>query len=60
MIAREQFLQPAAWMVLALGALTFVTTVISGIDYVLRYGEAALLETSSRRTRLPAGRTGLR
>jgi hypothetical protein len=59
-IAREQFLQPAAWMVLALGALTFVTTVISGIDYVLRYGEAALLETSSRRTRLPAGRTGLR
>ncbi len=58
-MAREQFSQPPAWVVLALGSLTFVTTVISGIDYVLRYGEAALEEANSRRAGLSAGRSGL-
>ncbi len=58
-MAREQFLQPAAWVVLALGSLTFVTTVISGIDYVLRYGDAALREAAPRRPGLSAGRSGL-
>jgi len=49
-IARQQFSQPAAWVILTLGALTFLTTVVSGIDYVLRYGKAAVEESRSRRT----------
>jgi cardiolipin synthase (CMP-forming) len=43
-IGREQFAVPAAWIVLVLGAVTFVTTVISGVDYVMRYGKSALAE----------------
>jgi cardiolipin synthase len=44
----------AAWhsvpdpLALALGAATFVTTVVSGIDYVLRYSRLALANTRSR------------
>jgi cardiolipin synthase (CMP-forming) len=41
-LCKEQFSTPAAWTVVMLGALTFVTVVISGIDYVLRYGRSAL------------------
>lgn len=41
-LCKEQFSTPAAWIVVMLGALTFVTVVISGIDYVLRYGRSAL------------------
>jgi len=41
-LCREQFSTPAAWIVVMLGALTFVTVVISGMDYVLRYGRSAL------------------
>lgn len=37
-----------------LGAFTFVTIAVSGIDYVLRYGEAALREARSRRAGLGA------
>jgi cardiolipin synthase (CMP-forming) len=48
-IARQQFSQPDAWAIVTLGALTFLTTVVSGIDYVLRYGKAALEESRSRR-----------
>ena len=44
-IARQQFSQPDAWAIVTLGALTFLTTVVSGIDYVLRYGKAALEES---------------
>jgi cardiolipin synthase len=58
-IGREQFLVPPEWLVLALGALTFVTIVISGLDYVLRYGQAALHEARSRNSGLSAGRSGL-
>ncbi len=58
-IGREQFLVPSAWLVLGLGALTFVTTVISGVDYVLRYGEAALHEANSRHAALSADRSKL-
>jgi len=36
--------------VLTLGALTFLTTAVSGLDYVLRYGKAAVEESRSRRT----------
>ena len=49
-IARQQFSQPDGWAIVTLGALTFLTTVVSGIDYVLRYGKAALEESRSRRT----------
>ena len=49
-IARQQFSQPDAWAIVTLGALTFLTTAVSGIDYVLRYGRAALEEAKSRRT----------
>jgi cardiolipin synthase (CMP-forming) len=48
-IARQQFSQPDAWAIVTLGALTFLTTAVSGIDYVLRYGKAALEESRSRR-----------
>ena len=36
-------------MVVLLGALMFVTVVVSGIDYVLRYGGAAIAEAKARR-----------
>jgi cardiolipin synthase len=56
-IGREQFAVPAAWAVLALGALTFATTVVSGVDYVMRYGKSALAEARGRAGH-PAGRAG--
>jgi cardiolipin synthase len=40
-IGKEEFSLPAGWVVLVLGALVFVTTVISGIDYVLIYSRRA-------------------
>lgn len=49
-IARQQFSQPSAGWIVALGALTFLTTAVSGIDYVLRYGKAAVEGSKSRRT----------
>lgn len=58
-IGREQFAVPPEWAVLALGALTFVTTIVSGMDYVLRYGESALKEAGARRSAVPADRSGL-
>lgn len=58
-IGREQFAVPPAWALLALGASTFVTTVISGMDYVLRYGESALREANARRSGVPPDRSGL-
>jgi cardiolipin synthase (CMP-forming) len=41
-VGREQFSLPPAWVVALLGALVFVTVVVSGIDYVLIYGRRAL------------------
>jgi cardiolipin synthase (CMP-forming) len=41
-VGREQFAVPPAWGVMVLGALVFVTVVISGIDYILIYGRRAL------------------
>jgi cardiolipin synthase len=58
-IGREQFALPPAWVVLTLGALTFMTTVISGLDYVLRYGEAAIQDANAPRSALPADRSRL-
>jgi cardiolipin synthase (CMP-forming) len=40
-IGKEQFSWPPGSMVLVLGALVFVTTVVSGIDYVLIYSQRA-------------------
>src|SRR5580698_11191293 len=40
-IGKEEFSLPPDWVVLVLGALVFVTTVVSGIDYVLIYGRRA-------------------
>jgi cardiolipin synthase len=54
-IARQQFAAPSAWVVVTLGALTFVTIVVSGIDYVLRYGKGALQVAKSRRTMRAGG-----
>jgi cardiolipin synthase (CMP-forming) len=48
-IGRAEFEIPALWIVTALGALTFGTTVVSGIDYVLTYGRAAIEEARARR-----------
>jgi cardiolipin synthase (CMP-forming) len=41
-VGREQFSLPPAWMVTVLGALVFVTVMVSGMDYVLIYGRRAL------------------
>jgi cardiolipin synthase len=41
-VGREEFSLPPAWVVLVLGALVFVTVVISGVDYILIYGRRAL------------------
>jgi cardiolipin synthase len=48
-IGRTQFDLPDAWVIVLLGALMFVTVVISGIDYVLRYGADAVAEAKTRR-----------
>jgi len=41
-IVRERFAVLPAWLIVALGALVFLTVIISGIDYVLTYGRRAL------------------
>lgn len=58
-IAQQQFSLAPDWILIMLGSLTFVTTVISGIDYVLRYGDAALKESKAHRAPLRAGRSKL-
>ncbi len=40
-VARAQFLVPPLWVTMWLGALVFVTVIVSGIDYVLIYGKRA-------------------
>jgi cardiolipin synthase (CMP-forming) len=52
-IGKEEFSLPPGGVVLVLGALVFVTTVVSGIDYVLIYGRRAW-----SRTRGPAAANG--
>ena len=41
-VGREQLSLPPAWMVTVLGALVFVTVMVSGMDYVLIYVRRAL------------------
>jgi cardiolipin synthase len=43
-IGREEAATPPVWSIISLGALVFVTTVVSGIDYVLVYGRRALAQ----------------
>jgi cardiolipin synthase (CMP-forming) len=47
-VGREGFSVPPQWVLILLGALMFVTVVISGIDYVLIYGRRALRLSSPR------------
>jgi cardiolipin synthase len=47
-VGREEFSIPPAWVALVLGALVFVTVVISGIDYILIFGRRALSLTKPR------------
>jgi cardiolipin synthase (CMP-forming) len=53
-IGRSRFAVPPASVVVVLGALSFVTIVVSGLDYVLRYGAAAVHEAKSRHASLRA------
>jgi len=48
-IGIQRFSWPSPWVVPALGALVFVTVVISGIDYVLVYGRRAAEQARRRR-----------
>jgi hypothetical protein len=41
-VSRAKFSMPPEWGVTWLGALTFATVVVSGIDYVLVYGKRAV------------------
>ena len=54
-VAQQEFAAPPVWVVVMLGAFTFVTTAVSGIDYILRYGKSAVREARSRRVTLGAG-----
>jgi cardiolipin synthase len=47
-ICTKEFAWPPAWLVVTLGALVFVTVVVSGIDYVLVYGKQAIDQARSR------------
>jgi cardiolipin synthase (CMP-forming) len=47
-VARAEFSIPPQGVVTVLGALVFVTVVVSGIDYVLIYGRRALNLTKPR------------
>jgi cardiolipin synthase (CMP-forming) len=47
-IGARQFSWPVRWTVLSLGALVFVTVVVSGIDYVLVYGRQAAEQARAR------------
>jgi cardiolipin synthase len=50
-VGREEFSIPPPWGVVVLGALVFVTVVVSGIDYVLIYSRRALGLTKPRAAR---------
>jgi cardiolipin synthase len=50
-VGREEFSIPPPWGVMVLGALVFVTVVVSGIDYVLIYSRRALGLTKPRAAR---------
>jgi cardiolipin synthase len=41
-VGREEFSIPPAWALTALGAMVFVTVMVSGMDYVMIYGRRAM------------------
>lgn len=47
-VSRAAFDQPPLWAEAALGALVFVTTVVSGIDYVMTYAWRAVTAAAAR------------
>lgn len=53
-VAQAAFGRPDLAPTVALGALAFVTTAVSGIDYVLTYGRRALVERRLRSAPGPA------
>jgi len=55
--AKQGLAMPPGWVVVMLGSLTFVIAVISGIDYVMRYGRSAWKTAAARRA-IPAGGSG--
>ncbi len=48
-VARAAFAEPPLWAEAALGAVVFVTTVVSGIDYVMTYAWRAVAAAAARR-----------
>jgi cardiolipin synthase (CMP-forming) len=46
-VARAAFAEPPLWAEAALGALVFVTTVVSGIDYVMTYAWRAVAASAA-------------
>ena len=50
-IGARQYAWPPRWVILCLGALVFVTVVVSGIDYVLVYGRQAAHQARLRHSR---------
>jgi cardiolipin synthase len=55
-VGRERFAVPPAWVIVLLGALVFLTVMVSGIDYLLIYGRRALGEANARYAPWRAGR----
>jgi cardiolipin synthase len=53
-IGARQFSWPGVWTT-ALGALVFVTVVVSGLDYVLVYGRMAYSQSKARHSMARAG-----
>jgi cardiolipin synthase (CMP-forming) len=41
-VGREEFSIPPAWVLTVLGAMVFVTVMVSGMDYVMIYGRRAM------------------
>ena len=56
-IGGQRFSWPPAWVTLAMGALVFVTLVVSGVDYVLGYGARAAARVRLQRGMPQGGRS---
>ncbi len=59
-IGERQFSWPASWVVVPLGALVFVTVVVSGLDYVLVYSQQAIRQGRAGRQVIPRTSTAPR
>jgi cardiolipin synthase (CMP-forming) len=54
-IGALRFSWPSPWVALPLGALVFVTVVVSGMDYVLVYGRQAIVQARARHAQAHPG-----